>query len=115
MTYQGKFEGNVARKLHVINPTYPVRRTAKQQRLIERRKKLLKAAAKALGKRILMGIGLLLLYASLFGMMLGLMLIAIRPDNIWTYLICGVSVGYGFLVVNCRAFEYIGDRMGPKW
>ena len=114
MTYQGKFEGTAVRNLHVVNPAYPVKRTAKQQRIINKRKKLLKAAAKALGKRILLGLGLLLAYASLFGMFLGLMLIAVQP-NIWTYLLCGVSMGYAFLVLNCRAFECIGDRMGPKW
>ena len=114
MIYHGKFEGTAVRKLHVVNPAYPVKRTAKQQRIINQRKKLLKAAAKVLGKRILLGLGLLLAYASLFGMFLGLILIVVRP-NIWTYLLCGVSLGYAFLVLNCRVFECIGDRMGPKW
>lgn len=114
MTYQGEFEGNVVRKLHVVNTVYPIKRTIKQQRIINKRKKLLKAAAKALGKRILLGLGLILAYASVFGMFLGLLLLMVKPD-VWTYMLCGVSAGYAFLVLNCRAFEYIGDRMGPKW
>lgn len=114
MPYQGKFEGTAARKLNnVVNFTPAKKEMAKKQMIVYKRKRLLKAAAKALGKRILMGIGLLLAYASLFGMMLGLMLIMIKPD-IWGYLIAGFSLGYSFLVVNCRAFEYIGDKMGPK-
>lgn len=114
MAYQGRFEGTAARKLRLVNPTYPAKRNVKEQRIINRKKKLFKAAVKALGKRILLGVGLLLAYASLFGMMLGLMLLVVQPNSAWTYLICGFSMGYAFLVLNCRAFEYIGDRMGSK-
>ena len=111
MSYRGKFEGNTVCKIHVVNPTYNTKKTISSIQ----KKKLLKAAIKALGKRILLALGLLMAYASLFGMFLSIMLMAIRPDNVWAYLICGVSLGYCFLVVNCRTFEYIGDRMGPKW
>lgn len=116
MAYQGKFEGTAARKLHVVNPT-PVKRNSnlKRQKLTNKRKRLLIAAAKALGKRILLAIGLLLAYVCVYGMMFGIMLIAIRPENPWGFVIGGVSIGYSFLVCNCRAFEYIGDKMGPKW
>ena len=115
MSYQGKFEGNAARNLHIIGTAHPTKKISKRQKLIDKRKKLLKAAVKALGKRILLAIGLLLSYVAVYGMMLGMMLMLVRPDSVWPYLICGISAGYSFLVLNCRAFEYIGDRMGPNW
>ena len=114
MRYQGKFEGNAARTLHVVDHEYP-KRITRRQRIISRKKKMLMAEIKTIGKRILMALGLLLTYASLLGMVLGMILIVIQPKNIWSFLIWAISIGYAFLVVNCRAFEYIGDRMGSKW
>ena len=115
MRYQGKFEGAAVRELRLVNPIYPVKIETKRQKISNRNKKLLKAAVKALGMRILLGLGLIMAYAAIFGTMLSIMLVVVQPNNIWTYLIFGFSIGYGFLVLNCRAFEYIGDRMGPKW
>ena len=116
MSYQGKFDGNAARKLHVMNTTGIKRNSkAKKQKLINKRKRLLIAATKALGMRILLALGLLLVYACVFGVVLSMMIMMVQPQNIWGYIICGVSIGYGFLVCNCRAFEYIGDKMGSKF
>lgn len=110
MKYQGKFESNVARKLYTTNSAYSTNKTTQRQKIINMRRKLLKATV----KKVLMAIGLLLAYASMFGMFLGMLLLAVKP-SIGTYLLCGFSAGYAFLVLNCRAFEYIGDRMGSKW
>lgn len=114
MRYHGKFEGTAAKKLYLVNPSQPTKKDVKHQRIINQRKKLMKAVIKALFKRALMGIGLLLAYASVFTTFLSLLLIIVEP-NVWTYLFWGSSVGYAFLVLNCRGFECIGDRMGIKW
>lgn len=88
---------------------------SKRKRMSSKKKRrLLLAAAKALGIRILLGIGLLLAYVCAFGIILGTVVMFLQPENPWSYLIVAVCLGYSMLVCNCRAFEYIGDRIGLK-
>lgn len=116
MSYQGKFDGTAARNLYLVNQK-PKKRIskAKQQRIRNQRKQLILIAVEILAKRLLVAIALLLAYACLFGCGLGLLVMMIKPSSAWGYVMIGVSAGYALLVCNCRAFEYIRDRLGPRY
>ena len=87
---------------------------SKKQKIRKQRMRLLWIATKIICKRLLMFIGLLFAYACTFGGMLGLILLMIQPETPWVYVILGVSIGYMFLVCNCRIFEYIGEKSGGR-
>ena len=120
MRYQGKYciDGNTVKAVELHNhENEAIKRVNanKRNRIRNKKKKLLIAAGKTLVRRILLAIGLLLAYACMFGIAMGTMIMMIRPEDPWGYIIVGVCIGYAMLVCNCRAFEYIGDKIGYKY
>ena len=116
--YKGKYEAeSVVKPLRICKTSNNkvVTRKRNTEMTNYEKSKLLAAASKYILKQFLLALGLLFAYACIAGMALSILIIMIKPNDPISYIILALCIGYGLLVINCRAFEYIGDKIPPKF
>lgn len=117
MGYNGKYAGNAKRNVVTVNKK-PISKKAlarRKARIRRKRARMLFAAFKWFIARLALGIGLIVCLSGFCAIAFGFLVIMINPENIIGYVASAVGFGYTIIIMNCRIYEYVGDRMHIKW
>ncbi len=115
--YNGKYTNNNGVKT-TKTTAKPISKKAiarRKERIRKMRIKMLISAFKWFIARLILGAGLIICLSGCFAIVLGFLIVGINPDSVFGYVVMASGLGYSFVILNCRIYEYIGDRMHGKF